>query len=77
MMKVIRQENSPKIIHFDDLHIGDVYRDEVGCICIKISDNCVDNSLTYGYDERPDEWGVTSEDFNAEVTPIEAELVIK
>lgn len=77
MLKVIEQENSPKIIHFDDLRIGDVYRDTEGCICIKISDDCVDNSLTYSYDERPNEWEVTSEDFSAEVILIDAELVIK
>ena len=77
MMKVIKQEKSPKIIHFEDLHIGDVYRDEEGCICIKTSNNREDNNLTYGYDERPDEWEITSEGFNAEVTPIDAELVIK
>lgn len=76
MLKVIEQKNSPKTIRFEDLRIGDVYKDEEGYICIKVSDGCVDNNLTYEYNEEG-EWEPTSEDFHVEVTPIEAELIIK
>ena len=78
MMKVINQEKALKTVCFKDLCIGDVYKDEYGHICVKVSDDCGKNNLTYGYDEQDeDEWIFTSEDSSTEVTPIDAELVIK
>lgn len=76
MLKVIEQKNSPKTILFNDLCIGDVYKDEDGHICVKVSDDCEDNNLTYEYNEK-DGWELTSESSYAKVTPIDAELVIK
>ena len=76
MMKVIKQEKALKIVYFKDLCIGDVYKDEDGYICIKVSDDCKDNNLTYEYDGQ-DGWELTSETPFVKVTPIDAELVIK
>ena len=76
MMKVINQEKALKTVCFKDLCIGDVYKDEDGHICVKVSDDCENNNLTYEYDGQ-DEWELTSEASFAKVTPIDAELVIK
>ena len=79
MMKVINQEKALNTVCFKDLCIGDVYKDECGHICVKVSDDCGKNNLTYEYDEydEQDEWRFTSENSSTEVTPIDAELVIK
>lgn len=78
MMNVIEQKTEEKTVLFEDLEVGDIYRDEDGLICIKTSDkdSAEYNSLTYGYIEV-DRWEPTFESFGVRVTPIEADLVIK
>lgn len=77
MMKVIEQKIGKKAVLFEDLKIGDVYRDKNGLICIKVSNSeAEDNSLTYGWGTAG-EWKLTIEEYNAEVEPLEADLVIK
>lgn len=78
MMNVIEQKTEEKTVLFEDLKVGDIYRDEDGLICIKTSDkdSAEYNSLTYGYIEV-DRWEPTFESFGVRVTPIEADLVIK
>lgn len=77
MMNVIDKAEKKAIV-FEDLKIGDVYRDSDGLICIKVSTDCDAeyNALTYGYIEV-DRWEPTFEVFNAEVFPVEADLIIK
>ena len=77
MMNVI-DKTEKKTIFFEDLEIGDVYRDDEGFICIKINnkDDGESNSLTYGWTEEG-RWEPTFETYGTEVEPIEADLVIK
>lgn len=79
MMKVIEQKMEKKTALFEDLKIGDVYRDENGLVCIKVSNKdrsteC--NSLTYAMTEEG-HWERTFEAYDAEVEPLETDLVIK
>lgn len=78
MMKVIEQKIKKKTVLFEDLEIGDVYRDEVGFVCIKISnkDDEEYNSLICGWAEEG-HWSPIFESDNTEVEPLEADLVIK
>lgn len=78
MLNVIKKKAEENTVLFDDLKVGDIYRDDDGLICIKISDkNSVEfNSLTYEWSEEGC-WEPTFESFGARVTPIEADLVIK
>lgn len=72
-MMIIERQDKPAI-KFASLSVGDVYRDEAGRICIKLSDNDTFNSLTFGVDE--DIWTVTSEYLYAEITPLKAKLTV-
>lgn len=78
MINVIETKAEEKTVLFEDLKVGDIYRDEDGLICIKTSndDRAEYNSLTYGYIEVGC-WEPTFESFNVEVFPIDADLVIK
>lgn len=62
------------IVKFASLSVGDVYRDEAGRICIKLSDNDTFNSLTFGI--NGDTWEVTSEYLYEEITPLKAKLTV-
>ena len=77
MIKVIRNDLLSKTIHFEDLQIGDIYKDEEGLVCIKVSNDMEnENALTYEWNEVG-KWVLTFEASCAEVTPIEADLIIK
>lgn len=74
MMKLERKDEIQ--VTFEDLSIGDVYKDEDGFICIKIKDGPGDNSLTYGW-QGTSGWSTTSEISHAEVTPLKATLTVE
>lgn len=75
MMTVERKEAPKRTTTFENLPIGEVYRDEEGFIAIKVNDKENDNCLTLGwYNEN--EWAATSENLNAEVTPLKANLTV-
>lgn len=76
MMKVVNQNTHPKTVLFGDLSVGDIYKDESGYICLKTSNKNVDNCIIYEWSEEFT-WDSGSESLSAEVTPLEADLVIK
>lgn len=78
MMKVERKDNEKKTVFFEDLEVGDVYRDSDGFICIKVSakeDNAECNALTCGWIEE-NHWEPTWETYGTEVTPLNATLTV-
>ena len=76
MMTVEKRKEAPKrTTTFENLPIGEVYRDEEGYITIKVSDNEDDNCLTLGWISE-NVWAVTSENRNTEVTPLKATLTV-
>ena len=76
MIEVITLKKSLKVVHFEDLCVGDVYRDRNGYLCIKINDDYDNNNLTYGFENQGGGWATTGEDALAEVTPLKATLTI-
>lgn len=74
MMKLERKDKS--ITTFEELSIGDVYKDEDGYICIKTKEGDGDNSLTYEW-AGVGGWSTTSETSIAEVTPMKATLTVE
>lgn len=76
MINVVNQNAHPKTVLFEDLHVGDIYKDEDGYICLKTSYKGVDNCIIYGGSEECT-WESGFETASAEVTPLEADLVIK
>ena len=68
MLTVERKEAPKRTTTFENLPIGEVYRDEEGFISIKVSNKKDDNCLTLGWISE-NEWRSTSESSNAEVTP--------
>ena len=75
MLTVERKDTPKRTIRFEDLPIGEVYRDEEGFIAMKLNNNGQDNSLTFEWSCH-EEWEVTSENLLAEVTPLKATLTV-
>lgn len=74
-MEIVDKRDMPKLVKFEDLDIGDVYKDEDSMVCIKISKQFKDgvpNTIYY----RGEEWVTGYEYRSAEVVPLNAELVI-
>jgi hypothetical protein len=76
----MRVDNRIKIeatVMFKDLAIGDMYEDEEGCICIKVSDE-VGEDTSYGrcLYHCGDEWREEEEHKGRYVKPIEATITL-
>lgn len=74
-MEIVDKRDLPKIVKFEDLEIGDVYKDGDGLISIKISKQYKDGVPNAIYYEG-EEWVTGYEYRSAEVVPLNAELVI-
>lgn len=74
MMKLERRNKNS--MTFEDLSIGDVYKDGDGYICIKVKEGEGENSLIYG-GSGVDGWSTTYEVSSAEVTLMKAVLTIE
>lgn len=75
MMTVERKIN-PYTTMFEDLPLGEVYRDEDGCLAIKVSNKEEGNCLTLGWPNGGNEWSLTTESLDTEVTPLKATLTV-
>lgn len=76
MMTVEKRINNEKnIVKFKDLSIGDVYKDPMGRICIKVTETSQGNSFTCGWVEE-NRWGLAYEGLDEEVTPLKAKLIV-
>ena len=74
-MTVERKEAPKRTTTFENLPIGEVYRDEEGYIAIKVNNNEENNCLTLGWLTEA-EWSLTSESWSAELTPLKATLTV-
>lgn len=75
MMTVERKEAPKRTTTFENLPTGEVYRDEEGCISIKVNNSETANCLTFGWFNE-NVWAVISENLDAEVTPLKATLTV-
>ena len=75
MLTVERKEAPKRTTTFENLPIGEVYRDEDGYIAIKVSNNDKENCLTWEWDSE-NEWALTAESLSTEVTPLKANLTV-
>ena len=76
-MEIVDKRDLTKVVRFEDLDIGDVYSDEDGSICIKVSRQFKDGIPNIIYRERDcEEWETGYEYRSAEVVPLNTELVI-
>ena len=74
-MEIVDKRDLTKVVKFEDLSIGDVYKDEDGMVCIKTSTQFKDGTPNTIYC-RGEEWVTGYEYRSAEVIPLNAELVI-
>lgn len=70
-MNVVEERDNVKQITFDELCIGDCFRDKDGDICIKTEQD----SGIYTVDNRT--WYSVRMDADEKVVPLEASLIIK
>ena len=76
-MEIVDKRDLAKVVNFEDLDIGDVYKDEEGDICIKVSNQFRDEIPNFiYYESKCDAWEVGYEYRTTEVIPLNAELVI-
>ena len=76
-MKIVDKRDLTKVVTFEDLDIGDVYKDEDGRICIKVSNQFKDEIPNIIYYECEDaEWETDYEYRYAEAVILNTELVI-
>lgn len=75
MMTVERKKSEKYRVEFANLKVGEVYRDQMGRICIKLNNAETANCLTFEFTNE-NEWEVASESIFDEVTPLKAKLTV-